>query len=35
MMRPEDDPAAETVAEVDHGGAAAESDHIWECRPQG
>lgn len=33
MVRPKDDPATETVPEVDHGRTTAESDHIWERSP--
>lgn len=35
MIRAKDNPAAETVAEVDHRSAAAESNHIWKGRPEG
>lgn len=35
MVRPEDDPATETVTQVDHGRTAAESDHVGERRRYG
>lgn len=35
MVGSEYDPAAEAVAQVDHGGAAAEPDHVRERRSQG
>lgn len=35
VVRPEHDPAAEAVSKVDHGGATAEADHVWERCPQG
>lgn len=35
MVRPEHNPATEAITEIDHGGTAAESYHIWERRPQG
>ena len=35
MVGPEHDPATETVAQVNHGGAAGEADHVGERGSQG
>lgn len=35
VIRAEDDPATETVAEVDDPGAADEADDVWERCPEG
>lgn len=34
MVRPKNNPPTETVAEVNHGSTAAESDHIGERGPE-
>lgn len=34
VIRSQDDPTTEAIAQIDHGSAAAEPDHVRKCRPQ-
>lgn len=34
MIRAQDDPAAEAVAQVDDSSTAGEADYVWQRRPQ-